>query len=137
MNRSTLLTLVVAGLFAIPMTSTLRADTPTTAPTHQHGKHQQGHPRLEQFKENLAKLDLTADQKTQIDAILADAKTQLQALRDQAKTGGDKTQLREKAKTIVEDAIKKVHDLLTPEQRQKLHELRKEEHGDKPNHHQD
>jgi Spy/CpxP family protein refolding chaperone len=108
--------------------ATVLAQAPTTqnAPA---GAHRTPGEALAWFKAALAKLDLTADQQTKINAIIADAKTQLQALRSQAGTGtGDHAALREKARAIVRDAHQKIAAVLTPEQKAKLREMWKQDH---------
>lgn len=110
------------------------------APANQNApaRAERGHgERLAAFKAALAKLDLTADQQTKVDAILADAKTQLQALRGQDKTGG-RAALREQVRTILRDTHDKLAAELTPEQKAKLRELMREHRqqtkpGGKPN----
>lgn len=100
-----------------------KAPTSQNAPARGHGE------LLAKFKAALAKLDLTADQQTKVDAILADAKAQLQALRTEAKNG-DRTGLRDKVRTILRETHDKIAAVLTPEQKAKLRELMKESRQD-------
>ena len=93
--------------------------------------------RLAAFKAALAKLDLSADQQTKVDGILADAKAQFQALRAEAKPG-DRAVLRDKVRTILRDTHDKLATVLTPEQKAKFRELMREHRqdakpGGKPN----
>ncbi|MGH7179536.1 MAG: deiodinase-like protein, partial [Tepidisphaeraceae bacterium] len=65
-------------------------------------------------------LDLTDDQKSQVQTILEDAGQKMRELRDQ---GLAPEEMRPQAQKIGEDARGKVHDLLTPDQQKKLEEL--------------
>jgi len=81
----------------------------------------QGGAMAERLKEDLLKLDLSADQKSQIEKIFADAKTQAEALR-QDKTVEQKDRM-EKMRTIMQETREKALAVLTPEQKQKAQEM--------------
>ncbi len=86
------------------------------------------------LKETLAKLDLTAEQKQKVDAILSDAKAQFEKLREERGQGHEAN--REKFRQIMEDMRTKIHDTLTPEQQKKLHEMMgPPPHGEHGQHH--
>ena len=112
-----------AAAFALPMPVMAEAGT-TTQPGAQRGA--EHHERLRRLREALEKVNLTADQKTQIHAIVKDAREQLRTLFQGAK-GGDRSQLREQAKAIVKGAIQKIAGILTPEQKKQLREELREE----------
>jgi Spy/CpxP family protein refolding chaperone len=117
-------TCVLAAALAGGYTPAVQAAAPTSQ-NAQAGMPRGHGARLAAFKAAVAKLDLTADQQTKIDGILADAKAQLQALRGQARTG-DRTALRDKVRTILRDTHDKLAAVLTPEQKARLRELLKE-----------
>src|SRR5689334_10745498 len=101
MNR-TMLSFVAAcfigaGGIALYPTTAAAAETPTSRPA------ETDRPRrpapLARIREAIEKLELTADQKTQIETILKDAHTQIEAIRGQ----GDRKEAREKVQAVVKE----------------------------------
>jgi Spy/CpxP family protein refolding chaperone len=77
---------------------------------------------LESFRDAVAKLDLSDDQKTKVKEILVDAGKELQELRE--KVAADRSQQpREKVRQIMQQTREKLSGVLSPEQQQKLREL--------------
>jgi periplasmic protein CpxP/Spy len=132
--------------------SILAQDAPASAPTEKKGWGNRGQKMFEQ-------LNLSADQETQIKSIMEQAKTSNQGLREQVKTA------REQLKTVMassdasDDAIRQAHQqvqtlgqqvgeqrfetmlkirsVLTPAQRTKFAELRKQGRGHHKGGHRD
>jgi Spy/CpxP family protein refolding chaperone len=112
-------TAVTAGLLALcTLPATLRAQaTPQNDPSsgapaataHRGGERSEG---------ELAKLNLSEDQKTQVKKIHEDAKTQAEAVKNDA-TLSD-TVKQSKLRAIHESAHQQVKQLLTPEQREQM-----------------
>jgi Spy/CpxP family protein refolding chaperone len=88
-----------------------------------------GGDRMAKLRDSLEKLDMTPDQKTRVLAVLDDLRTKIADLRTQAQSGTPADEIREKGRAIMEDNRKKLIELLTPEQQEKLHELMQ---GDAP-----
>ena len=127
---------VMAAALVGGWTPAVQAKAPTSQKATARAERGHGE-RLAAFRAALAKLDLSADQQTKVDGILADAKAQLQALRGEGKTG-DRAALRDKVRTILRETHDKLAAVLTPEQKAKLRELMKEHRqqtkpGGKPN----
>ena len=75
----------------------------------------------DRFKANLAKLDLSEQQKESIEKVAADTKAKVDAILQEA---GGKTQgLREKIQPVLEAAREQIKSILTPEQFEKLKQL--------------
>ena len=131
--RRTLFLFTLASALVLPLggTGLLAADQATTTNSTEHtGRH---HEALVRIRKALAKLDLTADQKTKIETIITDTKTKLQNLRSTATNTTDKSTLREEAKTIVKKALEDIRNVLTPEQRDQLREMRETKGAAKKN----
>jgi len=114
--NTTRLSLVAAGAVAVAFSlSSLRAQdaTPPKGPSIEA--------RVAKMKE---KLSLTDDQVKSITAIFQDQKAKVDAIR--ADTSLTKEQKREKVKPILEDTKSKVDAVLTPEQKAKADQIRKE-----------
>jgi Spy/CpxP family protein refolding chaperone len=114
-----------AGLLISTPSHAIAADhqSPKNGIRQSQGRAGQRGQAIERLKAALEKLDLTADQKTRIDAILAETRTKLQALRGEAKTEG-KDQGREEVKAIIKDARKQIAAVLTPEQKAKWKQMK-------------
>lgn len=79
------------------------------------------------LREAVQSLDLTDEQKQQVEAVFADLRRELSALRD---AGGDPQQIREKVQQLQQQTREKLTDILTPEQLQRLQETMRA--GDPP-----
>ena len=121
MLRAVGICLLGAGLFLVTPAHVIAANTNAATQTQDRAGHR--HEVLERLKAALEKLDLTADQKAKIKAIVADTRTKLQALRAEAKSGGT-DQIREKAKAIIKDAREQIAAVLTPEQKAQLKSMK-------------
>jgi len=75
---------------------------------------------LELLKEQVQKLDLSDQQKKQIDQIMADARVKFSDLREQARAGSQEA--REKILDLYSETLKKMQEVLTPDQKKKLQE---------------
>jgi Spy/CpxP family protein refolding chaperone len=78
-------------------------------------------PLGERLRQNLAKLDLSHDQKKKVETVLADAKKQGEELRDGLMSGDE--QAREKMGEIMMEVRREIGEILTQEQRDKLMDL--------------
>ena len=86
--------------------------------------------RGENFAERLTKeLNLTPDQQSQVKPVMEDTRSQMKAVREDASLTPD--QKKAKAKEIREATNAKIKALLTPEQQQKMDQMKKE-HGPGP-----
>ena len=132
MKRSTL---AVFGLCAVAALSSLTfsvvpalADNApaTTQPTgSDSGKHHRT--PFAKLEKALAQLDLSADQQTKINGILADTVAKIQTTKENMK-GQDKKAIREAIIPIMKDAREQVKAVLTPDQAKKLHDLMADGH---------
>jgi Spy/CpxP family protein refolding chaperone len=95
--------------------ATTQQPAPQNAPVRAHRMHEQ---------KMLKSLNLTDDQKAQIQKIREDAKTQIAALRSD--TSLSDTDKRTKMRDIHRGTMKQVQDVLTPEQRQQLQDKMRE-----------
>ena len=89
-------------------------------------------PMLERLQKALDQLNLTDDQKQQVKTVLDETRAKLKALHDESR--GDRDTMREKGSKIIKDARERINAILTPEQREKLKEMREEHrphHGNK------
>ncbi len=96
--------------------SAAASSRPATAPTGGDGA-----ARLERLRANLAKLDLTDDQKTKIKAMLEDIRDRAQSLRQEAQNGSQDA--KEKLRNLSGEVREKLVDILTPEQLEKLRDM--------------
>ena len=79
---------------------------------------------LQRFTKAAEQLDLSADQKAKIDKIVADFKAKMDDFRAQIQDGAIAPQeMAGKIMPLVNDTRQQILDILTPEQRDKLHEL--------------
>ena len=122
------LNLALAGLALLAVPVLRAADQPP-------GDKADRHERREEMRENLKKmakeLNLTADQKSKIEAIHQQTHEALKALHDD--TTLNEEQKHAKAKELRKSMEEQVHAILTPEQQAKAKELREKhgKHGDK------
>lgn len=103
-------------------------------PGMHHGKDgkgdRQGPPAMmERMHHALDQLNLTEDQKQQVKAVMTETHEKLKALRDES--DGDREAMREKGRKIMEDARTRIMAILTPEQREKLKEMRRSNREEK------
>jgi Spy/CpxP family protein refolding chaperone len=78
-----------------------------------------------------AKLDLTDDQKPQVDQVLTDLEQKLQALKQEAKGAADKEAVRSKGREVLSDARLKLLAILTPEQKTRFRHLAAEQRAER------
>jgi protein CpxP len=111
---------VSLGLFAVlavPFASAKpQAAPPQAAPAAQ--SHDKGMGMHDKMQAALDSLNLTDDQKTKVNDILADAKTKHQSAMKDASLNED--QKKAKMKELHEATMAKIHEVLTPEQRAEL-----------------
>jgi Spy/CpxP family protein refolding chaperone len=80
------------------------------------------------LRENLDKLDLTAEQKPKVAAVLDDAQKKGDALRAEMENGNaDRQQLMDKGMQIRDEVRTKLDEILTPEQKEKLRGIMQQE----------
>ncbi len=108
--------LLLACAMVLSALGVVRAEEPKTPPP-ERGRGAM----VERIKNNLAQLDLTPDQQSKADEILADAAQQLMKLREESK--GDLEALRDKAGGVFQGVRQKLQDVLTPAQQKKFQEL--------------
>lgn len=70
------------------------------------------------FRDAMAKIELTEEQKPKVDAILTDLDKKVTAMREE--TQGDVQAMREKGRLIAQDTTEQLRAVLTPEQQEKL-----------------
>ena len=85
---------------------------------------------LESMQYVLKQLDLTAEQQTKVDDIVADLEKKVQELKSEAKSGG-KEAAKGKARGLVQETRTKLEKVLTPEQQTKFRKLMAEERAQK------
>jgi Spy/CpxP family protein refolding chaperone len=107
----------------------------------QMGKHHRGE-RHEEMQEHMNKvameLNLTADQKTQVQSIMQDQMQQAKSIRQDSSLSEDQKEA--KIKELHESAHSKINAVLTPDQQKKFAEIRKEHrenHGGMKHHDMD
>lgn len=117
---------LMLGLAGMAVPAAAQEQAPATgpsAPRHEHMRGGgQGRPQpgqmMERVREEMQKLGLSADQKTQMEKILADAKTQAEAIRDD-KTLSEQDRM-DKLRTTFQDLRQKLSAVLTPEQQKQF-----------------
>lgn len=113
MNRK-LLTLTIAGAIALGGGAALQAKGPGEEGGWK-GKHGRGH-RMEFKMEHLTKdLDLTPEQKAQIDPIMEQVKPQIKAIHEEAM---------KKSQAVMAESMAKIRPLLTPAQQAKFDKMK-------------
>ena len=130
-SRVAVMTLALAGL-ALPASSYAQ-DKPeqqdkqaARQAAQRPNRGQQGEPGaalLQRVHEQIANLDLTEEQKAQVEKLLAGVKEQVEALRADAQANKlPQTELRQRMQALMQETRKKVMEVLTPEQKQKARE---------------
>jgi len=111
---------VTAGLLALcSLPATVRAQDPASQPQSDAGQQQSGHMRHGQAQdEELAKLNLSDDQKAQVKKIHEDMRAQAEAVKSDSTLSAD--QQHAKLGAIRKSSHEQVMQLLTPEQRKQL-----------------
>jgi Spy/CpxP family protein refolding chaperone len=131
MHRVGVMALALAGL-ALPVASYAQ-DKPdkadkqaATQAARRPNRDQQGEAGaglVQRIQDQIAKLDLTEQQKTEIEKILAGVKDQVEALRADARANKvPLADLRDRMQTLLQETRQKTMQVLTPEQRQKVRE---------------
>ncbi len=110
--KITLITLSAIG--ALSLGSSALAHEPETGGQDQRGGRGYHHSSLERTTE---RLDLTPEQKAQVQPIIDQATPQIENIRREAM---------EKTKAIVENAMAQIRPMLTPEQQKKLDDAQNE-----------
>lgn len=117
--------LVIAALGFAPMTPLLQAqDNPPPPPATDRPARPPRGPHVDRLKMLTEKLDLTADQRTKVKAVLEDTHKQMLALRDDEST--PRPEKRSKMMEIQLNSRKQIRALLTPDQQTKFDALRGE-----------
>lgn len=115
--------LVALTLGAAVMPAIAQQTDPTTMPAKQ-GKWGQGKQRGDRWQKMAEKLNLTSEQRSQIEAIQAQAKAEMKALLPQNAQPGDMKNLpeatKQQLKAIREATQTKIKAILTPEQIQMM-----------------
>jgi Spy/CpxP family protein refolding chaperone len=132
MNWKHLKAVSAAGALTLAMLATGAAQTaPTQAPTTGQapsapapGAHAMHKKHAKAMQNEMAKLNLTDDQKSQIKGIKAKAREQAQAVKSDASL--TPAQKQDKIKSIRQDTRKQVMSVLTPEQQKQFHQDMKE-----------
>lgn len=84
-------------------------------------------PVVRRLREAMTMLDLSADQKQKVDAVLNDVQDKARELRREAQ--GDAQALREKGRQLIRDSRAKLQEILSPDQQSKLRELMQQGRG--------
>jgi Spy/CpxP family protein refolding chaperone len=124
---------IAAGLLAFcSLPATLRAqETPQSGPQGGAQGQQTAHPRHGgEHERELAKLNLSDDQKAQVNTIHENAKTQADAVKSDASLSDAQKQA--KLHAIHEAAHQQMKQVFTPEQRQQLKADEKAHRGEQP-----
>jgi Spy/CpxP family protein refolding chaperone len=121
------LALTLAATTAIAQQTTQQPSSDATAqqPTGQYGHHR-GHDKMDPYKAAQhvgKKLGLSDDQTAKLEPIFADSQQKMSALR--ANTGLTPDQRREQMKAIHKDTQSQLATVLTPDQLQQLHGMRR------------
>jgi Spy/CpxP family protein refolding chaperone len=108
--------------------------TTSTQDSHsQMGEHHRRGDRREDMKEHWDKmateLNLTADQKTQVQGIMKDQMEQARAIKQNSSLSEDQKEA--KIKELHESAHSKINAVLTPDQQKKFAEIRKDKREDR------
>jgi hypothetical protein len=85
---------------------------------------------VDRLRENLAKLDLTPEQKTKVDAAIEDVRGTMKELREAVQAGDEMA--REKLGVAIQDARTEITAILTPAQREKLRGMMQSAPGERP-----
>ncbi len=130
MKKQALVLLGFAG-FLLIASPVVRADepaagTPPPPPGEKGEKRERRQDMRENFDKMAKELNLTSDQKIQIEAIRKQARESMKAVRNDTSLTED--QKREKGREIMKTAVDQERAILTPEQQAKQKELR-EKHG--------
>ncbi len=104
--KNTLITL--SAISALSLGHYVSADEPETGGREQRGGRGSHHSSLERTTE---RLDLTPEQKAQVQPIIDQARPQIENIRREAM---------EKTKAVVENAMAQIRPMLTPEQQKKF-----------------
>jgi Spy/CpxP family protein refolding chaperone len=124
---------IAAGLLAFcSFPVTLRAqEAPQSDPQGNAPGQQAAHPRRGgEHERELAKLNLSDDQKAQVNKIHENAKAQADTVKNDASLSD--TQKQAKLHAIHETAHQQMNQVLTPEQRQQLKADEKKHRGERP-----
>jgi glutathione peroxidase-family protein len=79
---------------------------------------------MQRFRDALAQLDLTDDQKKKTDDVLSDMTAQVKQMRQSVQAGTmSREDVRDKLATLVLDTRSKISSILTPDQQQKLRSI--------------
>ncbi len=115
------LTLItITALSALSLANSVLAQGP------EDGKERGGHGHHRGSLERMTeRLDLTPQQKTQVQPIVDQATPQLETIRREAM---------EKSKAVMDNAMAQIRPLLTPEQQKKLDEAKSERRGGREKH---
>ena len=116
--RNKLFTLALGCVLALGTTVALAQDQGQTAPPPGHPTHAMRMDPEHQLADLTQKLNLTADQQTQIKPILVDRQQKLHALmQDQSLSQDDR---RNQSRTIMTDSNSKIEAVLNDDQKQKF-----------------
>jgi len=77
---------------------------------------------IERMENAIKALDLTDDQKKQVDTLLTDMRKKMQEMREKVQNGADPQAVREEGRQALMDVREQLMGILTPEQQEKLRE---------------
>lgn len=109
---------------AVTLGALLVAGAPTQAQEKTNARPTGAAARAERMQSALDKLNLTDEQKEKFKTLMQDQQEKLRELRSDGNLGAE--QLREKRQAIQEDINKKLKEILTSEQFDKLQKMREE-----------
>ena len=124
------ITLAATAAIAQQTTQQPSGDAATQQPTGQYSHHHRGHGKMDPHKAAQhvgKKLGLSDDQTAKLEPIFADSQQKMSALR--ANTSLTPDQRREQMKAIHTDTQSQLSTVLTPDQMQQLHSMRRGRRG--------
>ena len=119
MKRLSLITAMALGGLVACSTLASAQDSTTTPDAKKGGK--RGPQTIEQQMERLAPLNLTAEQKPKVEAVLKESSKKRQEIFSDSSI--DRSQMREKMQPIMEEQNKKLKAILTEDQYKQYQEL--------------
>ena len=123
-------TLAATAAMAQQTTQQPSGDNAAQQPSGQYGHHRGGHGKMDPHKaaQHVGKrLGLSEDQTAKLEPIFADSQQKMTALRSNTSLTPD--QRREQMKAIHNDTQTQLSSVLTPDQMQQLHSMRRGQHG--------
>jgi Spy/CpxP family protein refolding chaperone len=134
LSAAVLGTLLTGAAFAQTATTPSTSSSGTQATTNTSTNQEKRGEKMREHRDKMAKeLGLTDDQKSQMKTIHQDARKQAQAIKNDSSLSAD--QKKAKMKELHEQTMAKSEAILTPEQKQKMEQLKAEHKGKRGHRH--